>query len=155
MHVGFLWPICRLTLSLQLTGLVRNGGGRGPENGAAEGPGGDTTGAPQQILLPWTPTQQMDDAAPRPPPVRNHVCSDTASSWLELQCNKYYHYYSNLGTLSSIVIDVCWNYNIQNFSDLLYKDLLIHVTTKRITFILLYSHPNIKYLHKINHVKNY
>ncbi|XP_050729703.1 casein kinase I-like isoform X2 [Eriocheir sinensis] len=66
-----------------LTGLVRNGGGRGPENGAAEGPGGDTTGAPQQILLPWTPTQQMDDAAPRPPPVRNHGGTKGTAAWPE------------------------------------------------------------------------
>nr|XP_053648719.1 casein kinase I-like isoform X3 [Cherax quadricarinatus] len=54
-----------------LTGVVRNGGG--PEQGAVVGPGDgkegqNSTAAPQQILLPWTPTQQVDDTAPRPHP---------------------------------------------------------------------------------------
>ncbi|XP_069157271.1 casein kinase I isoform X2 [Procambarus clarkii] len=53
-----------------LTGVVRNGGG--PEQGAVVGPGdgkeGHNSTAPHQIQLPWTPTQQVDDTASRPPP---------------------------------------------------------------------------------------
>ncbi|MPC26956.1 Casein kinase I isoform gamma-3 [Portunus trituberculatus] len=104
----------------KLTGVVRNGGG--PEKGVAEKPGGETTGAPQQILLPWTPTQHMDDAAPRPPPVRHHVCSDTASSRLELQCNCHFNNYY-LGTSSSILFLV--KLNLKN----LYIEMFSHLTT--------------------------
>ncbi|KAG7166291.1 Casein kinase I isoform gamma-3-like [Homarus americanus] len=70
----------------KLTGVVRNGGG--PEQGAVVGPGdgkeGENPTAAQQTLLPWTPTQQVDDTAPRPPPVRHHLGGMQGCWWLLL-----------------------------------------------------------------------
>ncbi|KAG0718445.1 Casein kinase I isoform gamma-3 [Chionoecetes opilio] len=64
----------------KLTGVVRNGGG--PEKGVGGGPGRAAAG-PQQIQLPWTPTQLTEDAAPRPPPVRHHGGTKGTAAWPE------------------------------------------------------------------------
>lgn len=72
-----------LTYCLQLTGVVKNGSG-GVEKGAGGVVG--VEGQQHQILLPWTPSQRVEDDAPRPPPVRHHVCSDTTSPLPQLQC---------------------------------------------------------------------
>ncbi|ROT60681.1 putative casein kinase I isoform gamma-3 isoform X4 [Penaeus vannamei] len=72
-------------------GVVKNV--QGPGNGQGEAREGEAPPAPaQQVLLPWTPTQLADEASPRPPLVRHHVCSDTTSSRFELQCNNLGHF---------------------------------------------------------------
>ncbi|XP_042863954.1 casein kinase I-like isoform X2 [Penaeus japonicus] len=74
-----------------LTGVVKNV--QGPGNGQGEAREGEAPPAPpQQVLLPWTPTQLAEEASPRPPLVRHHVCSDTTSSRFELQCNNLGHF---------------------------------------------------------------
>ncbi|XP_068210363.1 casein kinase I-like [Palaemon carinicauda] len=96
----------------KLTGAVRNG--EGPIQGKhPEGPGEDTGAqkpdAPQPMLvLPWTPTQQADDASPRPPPVRHHVCSVTTSSRFELQCSfiTHGHFRSTKSTHFSLGVSI-------------------------------------------------